>query len=148
MPKLLLFAACEKAMVDQNNVASLMSLLEEINVQVPPGVVPPANAMAPMAWTIFSLWERTPADQGKIFEQRSALMTAAGAIRVETPVAVIELKTDRHRVIGTIMGMPVANPGPHFVKAFIREKGGANWTEAGSYPLTIKWVSTTTPTVH
>lgn len=148
MPKLLLFAACEKAMVDQGNVASLMSLLEEINVQVPPGVVPPTNAMAPMTWTIFSLWEQIPEDQGKKFEQRSALMTPAGATLLETPIAVIELKTPRHRVTSSIMGMPIAHVGGLLVKAFVREKGATNWMEAGSYPITVKWVTTTSPTLH
>lgn len=149
MPRLVLFAACEKAIVDKSNVISLMSLLENINVQIPPGIIPPANALAPMPWTIFSLWQRTDNDHGEAFEQRSALVTAAGATLLETPVALIDFKASPlHRVVSQIVGMPIANAGSHNLKAFIREKGTSNWIEAGTYPLSIQWVSTVAPTVH
>ena len=45
MPKLLLFAACEKTIIDQQTgVVSLLSLLQNINVPMIPGAPVPANA--------------------------------------------------------------------------------------------------------
>jgi hypothetical protein len=148
MPKLLVFAACENVVVDQNNIVSLHSLLENINVQVPPGFIAPPNAGTPIRWFIFSLWQRESSDQGKTFEQRSALVTADGIVVLETPIAVFEIKAPQHRIISQVMGMPISKVGGHLVKTFIREKGDGAWTEAGSYPITINWVDTLTPVVH
>jgi hypothetical protein len=145
MPKLVLYAASEKAIVDQNNVVSLLSLLEHVNVQIPPGTPPPADALAPMSWTIFSLWQSTDDDRGKIFEQRSAFMTAAGTVLMETPVTLIKFKGSFHRVFNQMTGMPIASAGCHLLKAFIREQGITDWTEAGHYPLSIQWVSSFDP---
>jgi hypothetical protein len=142
MPRLVLFAACEKAIVDQTtNVISLMSLLQDINVQLPPGVVPPSNAAIPMNWMIVSVWQQLPEDKGKLFEQRSTLVNHSGVTQMETPVAAFEIKTEFHRVFNQVMGLQIGEAGSRLVKCFLREKG-KDWTEMGTYPISVKWVST------
>jgi hypothetical protein len=149
MPRLVLFAACEKAIVDQTtNVISLMSLLQDINVQIPPGVTPPSNAAIPMPWTIVSVWHQTPDDQNKTFEQRSTLVTHSGVTQMETPIAVFEMKTDSHRIFNQVLGLQIGLAGSRLVKCFLREKGAPNWTEVGTYPFSVKWVSTVRPVVQ
>jgi hypothetical protein len=149
MPRLVLFAACEKAIIDQNtNVLSLMSLLQDINVQLPPGITPPPNTAIPMSWTIVSVWQQAPADQGKTFEQRCTLVTQSGATLMETPVAGFETKTEFHRVINQVMGLHINPVGSRLVKCFMREKSSAHWAETGTYPISIKWVTTGQPVIH
>ncbi len=149
MPRLVLFAACEEAFVDQQtNVLSLMSCLQDINVQIPPGTVVASNAAVPMQWAIVSLFHPTPEDKGKVYEQRSALIDNLGATKLETPVLPFELKAAPHRIIGQINGMPIGSAGPHEIKCLIREKGTTEWNEVGSYPIAVKWVAVVNPTVH
>ena len=149
MPRLVLFAACEKAFVDQQtNVLSLMSLLQDINVQIPPGTIVASNAAIPMHWAVVSMFQPTPEDKGKTYEHRTTLIDNAGAMKLETPISPFELKTDPHRIIGQINGMPIGSEGAHEVNCLIREKGASDWKEIASYPIAVKWVAVVNPTIH
>ncbi len=149
MPRLVLFAACEKALIDQQtNVISLMSLLQVINVQIPPGTVVPSNAAIPMQWATVSIFQPTPDDKDKTYEHRTTLVNNTGVTQLESPISPFELKSEFHRVIGQINGMPIGSAGPHQLKCLIREKGAADWTEVGNYPIAMKWVSVVSPTIH
>lgn len=148
MPTLALFAACEKVIIDQStNVVSLIALLQNVNVQTPPGTVVPANLMLPMQWAALSIWQRLPEDQDKVFEQRSQLVDASGEVKLETPIAVFELKADFHRLVNQIAGMPVGTSGPHRVRCMLREQR-SEWKEAAAYPIHIVWATVNAPTFH
>ena len=150
MPRLLLFVACEKVIVDQRtNMISLMSLLQDVNVQIPPGTpFPPSNAIIPMQWTIVSIFLAEPGDSGKQFEQRSALVNSNNVTLVHTPVAPFAL-TEQYRVTSQINGMPVGNAGRLNVKCYLREKGTNAWQEIGEgYPINIKWQSSPPTIIH
>ncbi len=146
MPKLLLFAPCEKVIVDQNNVLSIVSVLQEVTVTLPTSASPPSDANAPMQWAILAFFQKEPGDDGKTFEQRSALVAHNGSVLLETPVAAFEFKLPHHRVVHQIAGMPIGNAGKHAVKTWLREKGAAQWKEIGEFPLEIKWAQP--PTLH
>jgi hypothetical protein len=149
MPKLVLFAACEKAIVDQTtNVVSLMGLLQDVNLQLPPETVVPSNLMIPMQWTVVSIWQRVLEDKGKTFEQRSQFIDNSGQLKLETPIAAFELKEEFHRVFSQVGAMSVGTAGAHQVKCMLRERGAPDWKETAAYPINIKWLSTPSPTVH
>jgi hypothetical protein len=142
MPKLLIFAACEQVITDLNNTVSLMKLVQEVTAQVPAGVTPPPNTGSMMQWSILSIFEREPADQGKQFETYTAFISSTGDIIFQTPITVFEMKADQHRITNQINGMPVGRVGTHRVKCFLREKGGSHvWAERGSYPIKIQWAT-------
>jgi|SRR5579863_5717515 len=149
MPNLLLFAPCEKVIVDQNNTASLISVLEEVKVQIVGGAPPVPNTIVPMQWSIVSLWEQSSAwDMGRTFEQRTALVSAAGAHLAES-IGTFVFEKPRHRIITQILGMPLTEPGQHKVKIWIRDKADPpkEWKETASFPITIELLSPpTTPT--
>jgi len=149
MPKLVLFAACEKALIDQQtNVVSLMSLLENINVQIPVGADVASNATIPMSWAAATILQPLPEDVGKTFEQRTVFVNNIGVTRLESPIAPFTFKSDLHRIVSNIMGMPIGSAGSHLVKCLLREKGANDWTEMGTYPIQVKWVSVVPPTIH
>lgn len=141
MAKLLLLAACEQAIVDLNNTVSLMKLIGELDVQVPAGVTLPRNAGSPMQWAIVAIFEQESSDQSKKFEQYFALISSSGDILFQSPIAPFELKTEQHRIAVQVNGIPVGHVGKHYVKCYIREKGNTVWSECGSYPIRVKWVS-------
>ena len=151
MPRLLLFAGCEKAIVDQRtNVVSLMSLVHEINVQIPPGAPPPpSSAIIPMQWTIVSIFLAEPGDGGKQFESRATLTKLDGTELFTTPVSLFTIQ-DQHRIFSQVNGMPIGNAGPLLVKCYLRESGVNEWREiAKGYPIVIKWQPPTpAPMVH
>jgi hypothetical protein len=142
MPTLLLFAPCEKVIVDQDDVVSLISILQEANVQLTGADAPPENASAPMQWAIFALWKRDDSDGKDTFEQRAALASASGAILLES-VAILELTQPFQRVVHLIAGLPVGTAGKHAIKLWLRRRADppAEWKEVASFPLTINHIS-------
>src|ERR1700728_1663886 len=127
MPNLLLFAACEKVVIDQlRSVISLLSLLQNINVEMPAGSGPPSKVIA-MQWNTVSIFEMAPEDAGKTFEQHVALINDAGASVLQTPVALFEHKDGQHRIINQINGMPIGIAGSLTLKCYFREKDAAKW---------------------
>ena len=59
MPKLLMFAPCEKVIIDQFNNPTLVSILQQ---WAPDQRDIPENAFAPQRWDVFTLWYRLAED--------------------------------------------------------------------------------------
>ncbi len=149
MPRLVLFAACEKAIIEQNTqVLSLMSLLQDINVQIRPDTVVDPKAAIPIQWVVVSIWQIVQQDQGKAFEQRTQLVTSAEVLKLETPIAPLKLQDKFHRIMNQINGLPIATAGAHRLRCLLREQGATEWTEVGSYPININWQTETNPIIH
>lgn len=149
--RLLLFAACEKVIVDQqSNVISLMSILQNINVQIPPSApLPPLNAVIPMQWTAVSVFLPDPNDVGKQFEQRCILFNSQNAVLVQTPAAPFTMTNEQHRILNQVNGIPIGNAGRLTLKCFLREKGTNAWQEMGDgFPIGVKWISSGSPIIH
>jgi len=146
MPKLLIFAACEKAIVDeQSKVVSLLSLIENINVQFKPGAPPPpSNAAIPMPWAVVSIFKATPGDVGKTFEQRMIMEDGSATVLLQSPVAEFSLKQEgaTHRIINQLNGMHIGTAGSRLLKCYLREKGAPDWREVASYPISVLWQMT------
>jgi len=151
MPRLLVFVACEKAIVDHSNLLSLISLMQEVNIQIPPDATVPAEAQiaAPMPWAIVSVWGRLLSDQGKTFEQRIAMFHSDGTLVFEVPFSTVDFQptapatalTDQHRTIGNSTVIPI-QAGTYSIKTWLREKGQSDWgDELSSYPLKVNRIN-------
>jgi hypothetical protein len=96
--------------------------MQELNIQIPPDTVLPAESkLAPMTWTILSIWEQEPEDQEREFEQRIALTLESGEIVTETPIVVFRMTTPQHRNIGSVFGIPL-EPRSYYIRTWLREK--------------------------
>jgi hypothetical protein len=140
MPNLLFFAPCEKVIIDAGNSSSLITILEEVKIQLIAGTPVPTGTTVPMQWAVLSLWEQSSAwDQGRAFEQRTTLVSPTGKHLVETILS-FTFDKPRFRVVSQIIGMPISEPGPHRVKAWIRDKSDPpkEWREAASFPILIE----------
>lgn len=147
MPNLLFFAPCEKVIVDNGNTCSLISILEEVKVQIIAGTPVPANTTVPMQWAVLALWEQSSGwDHDRAFEERIALISPTGKHLVETVLSFTFDKA-RYRVIAQILGMPISEPGPHRVKTWIRDKSDPpkEWREAASFPILIELLPPPSP---
>jgi hypothetical protein len=137
MPNLLLFAPCEKVLVDQQtNTVSLIGILQELHFKWPPGTPIQANALLPLTWSIITLWqEEEQADAAVEFEQRLMLENAAGTSLFSNDVRWTFTRPS-HRIVATIPGMPISWRRLT-LKLSYHVAGTRDWHEAAAFPMEI-----------
>ena len=147
MPKLIIFAACEKVIVDStDNTISLMTLLGDIQVWVIPGTPVPKGTEAPMHWAAFALWQRDSDDEGKTYQSRCALISASGDLLVESVAPAFEMTRVGHNNTHKFSSFPVWESGKCWLKLWLREAEGTQWAEVASYPIGVIHISPPAPT--
>lgn len=136
MPRLLLFVPCERVIVEEGaNTVSLIALLSDITVSVPPSKPLADDAVTPLRWYSLAIWERAEDDENKQFEQRVALTDPSGKIRLEA-LAPLNIGKGSHRSIGALNGFPIGIPGRLELALFLREQKG-EWKQITAYPLKV-----------
>jgi hypothetical protein len=137
MPKLILFAACERVLIDQRtNSATLIGALEEMHFKLPPGsLVLPANTALPTQWAIFALWQEEPEDVGLEFEQRVTVENATGQIVIYN-IAKFNFQQKRQRVVSNVVGLPYSRQ--LLLNLFCHVAGIPDWGRPlASYPIEV-----------
>ena len=141
MPKLLAYLPCEKVVTEQgSNNVSIISLLETINVIVPPNAPPPPpNSVIPIAWTIFSLWQREEGDTGE-FQCKSVVTSPNGETLLEGSPARwrFENANFRQQIIEKITGFPIWTPGPCQIKMNLKKPGDSDFHEVLSAVIVLQ----------
>jgi hypothetical protein len=143
MPNLLLYAPCEKAIIDANGALSIISILGKLTIAIPPNAPPPpAKALLPMPWAIVTIWQLiSDWEFERTFEQRGYLISEAGTVLMDS-VGQFQFKRDADSNLATVVvylpGFPFS-AGSLKVKIAIREKSDAQkeWRESGSFPLDL-----------
>jgi hypothetical protein len=133
VPKLLLFAPCQRVLFDQHQNISLIEILEQIEVPVPENM--PKGAQAPINWEILVVWSKVPEDEGRTFEQDIMLMAPDGtmASHIKTQFA---MATRMHRNIATIYGFPIAQAGEYSLDLKLKDMQNETvFTLETSFPL-------------
>jgi len=131
MPKLLAYLPCEKVVVeDESKNVSVLSILETVTVSLPGGApAPREKASIPMAWAIFTLWQKEKGESGE-FESKSVLASPAGEPLVETPVSKLEFGPNgRQQVINRMSSFPVGTPGPCQLRLMVKTSRDARFRE-------------------
>lgn len=131
MPKLLAYLPCEKVVVeDESKNVSVLSILETVTVSLPSGSgAPGGNASVPMAWAIFTLWQKEQGETGE-FESKSVLASPGGEPLLETPVSKLEFGTNgRQQVINRMSSFPVGTPGDCRLKLMVKTSRDARFRE-------------------
>src|SRR5262245_42618515 len=111
VPKLLLFVACEKAIVDQQNNISLISVLDEAKVAIPANTTVPEGKrpLVPMRWDAVTLWQKT---DERAYEQRIALFDPSGnAAGLDSTIEVEFEGKNKRRNIAAVYGFPIHEMG-------------------------------------
>jgi hypothetical protein len=137
MPKLLIFAACEKVILDkEHNAASLISVLQTIRVAAP-GKLSGRLVPLPLNWRVFTCWEREPSEEGKSYNQHVQLTAPDGTIRVES-FNLLEFKQRFQRATIKVAGFPIDQPGDYVLRLFLSEAGKSDEErQIATYPLTV-----------
>lgn len=138
MLKPLLFVPCDRVIIGQDNVSSLISIMEAFNVNVRAEL--PPDATTPTLWHVVTYWNRTEEVQGvKAFEQRVDLIRPDGENIGSIPQD-FEVSNEfmNFRNITQIHGFPIGLAGIIRVKLSLREAGENNeWREVAEFPIKI-----------
>ena len=140
MPKLLAYLPCEKVVVEEESKnISVLSILETVNVTLPKGAPAPAQpASIGMAWAIFTLWQKEKGESGE-FESKSALVSPAGALLAETPVAKLGFGSNtRQQIINRMASFPIWTPGACQLKLMVRTSREADFRELANVIVTLR----------
>ncbi len=137
MPRLILFAACEKVIFDTSGPASLVSIFQRMNFPVQQ-VPLPDKAISPNQWSIFALWETKPEEFRQDFCQTIRIYAPDGSLWTEQSTTWRNEQSDDLQVKVSLLvaGMPVWSEGYVQVKVWLDEMP----EEAGSYRFRIKYV--------
>jgi hypothetical protein len=135
MPSLYAFVICEKVILDQNMIASLISLFTQINVDVPAEV--PPNAVVPKEWSVFVSWDWEPTDAGREYLNRIQILHPDGTVFLETPNFAFTMQPGRKQQINIpVLGIPIGQPGRCAVRLTL-EHNGAVVVEPQSIYLSV-----------
>lgn len=137
MPKLLVFAPCEKVIIDTENNASVITILQEVSLDVQIADKLP-DAAVPITWYVFALWMRQSEEEvGRRFEESCDLIIPGGktiAIARNT----FTMPERSHRSVVKVLGFPIfRTPGEAELKLSIREAEGGESREVASFPLLL-----------
>src|SRR3984893_8649768 len=138
MLKLLVYAPCEKVIVATDQTVSIISMMESVRVNVTEGF--PADALAPIRWSILSLWKRDqeilkPVEIEEISEvvRPDGTVAAGGTSRFTV--------TNEHLFYRSLVHVPVFPIGlPGFVKVKCRIRQTnpeTEWTEFAEVRLLL-----------
>ncbi|MFN8483794.1 MAG: hypothetical protein U0768_12210 [Anaerolineae bacterium] len=138
MPKLVLFAPCDKAIVDQEtNSLSLIAILENIRVPIVDGITVPADTSAPLTWACVSMWQRIEGDANKEFEQRICLLLPDGQEAIES-ITSFQMTDLYMRSVLRVNGFPVGQEGEHTLRLAVRETGAEPvWRTVADFVLNV-----------
>lgn len=113
MPRLILLAACEKVIIDQNQLPSVIGIFQAMKFQLQ-GAPLPDNAVSPMKWSIFSLWKHTAEENGVQFTQHIEILKPDGEVFGVASRAVFTAQgaeQSQSKVFVDVFGLPVGQPG-------------------------------------
>lgn len=69
MPRLLVFAACDRILIDDSGIPSLISIVDEFTLTIKGDTKIGRDAVGPTQWAIYTKWEKTSGDDDKEFVQ-------------------------------------------------------------------------------
>lgn len=117
-----IFVACEKAILGNDGVASLIALFTKIIANIPEGTEIPKNAVVPKDWAIFSMWNTEPGD-----EKRECFICTEIVYPDKTPFLILPkskmvLEQSKKSQVGIqVQGFPIGQEGSYTVRTWIEE---------------------------
>jgi hypothetical protein len=113
MPSLYAFVVCDKVILDQSGLASLISLFSIITAGLPTesSEIPP-NAVAPKEWAVFTSWDWEPGDEGKEYTHRTQILHPDGTLFLQIPdVRFIMQPGRKQQITSPVLAIPIGQRG-------------------------------------
>lgn len=139
MPRLILFAPCERLIVGgEDNTLTMVAIMSEIyaNVPFPLDQPLPENASIPMRWYFGSLWMVGAEEHGKPFVQRIELKSEDGKVLLSSMMPFTMDKVFMRCIIH-IQGFPISKPGMLKASLAVRAESAVEWSEVADFPMLL-----------
>lgn len=138
--KLVLFAACDKVLVDQDRNLSLILIHHTVHLVIPSGQVVPPNAMLPKEWYVTATWHANADEVGRNFTQIIEFDSPTGsAILPRVAVGPFSFTvTGERRHVNTISlhAFPGGQQGMFAIRTWLEEHG-SRATDISTYEVKI-----------
>jgi hypothetical protein len=141
MPNLMLFTICDRVIIDENGVASLIGLFNQIHSVVAVGTEVPASAVAPKEWFTFCIWGWEEKDGDKEFQQIFELTYPDGTQFSEARLSFKMIPNRNHQVRVPQVGFPIGQVGPYKLRTQLLE-GGKVIVEPGPLKIEVSRLNT------
>ena len=138
--RLQLFTACEKVLLNETRLPSLIVLLQELQAHVVPMQDLPKDAVVPKEWALIGMWLPTPDDVGKEFVQRFDITWPDGSHFMDYRLPFKVNNTSPATNYVNIVGIPIGQVGAVTLRSWVELQGTAV-TEVVSVPLLVKHVA-------
>jgi len=137
MPKVLIFAVCEKALIDVRQLPSLISIFQRMQIMLQDAPMP-EGATSPVRWDVFTLWQHTEEEVGTEFRQRVVAYKPNGQPFIESFANfTIQSKDDlQSKNVFEMFGIPIEEEGMIRVVTFL----GDSEEPIAEYSFAIKYV--------
>lgn len=134
----MIFAPCERVIISNDNLASIISVMESVQISVPADL--PVDALVPLNWAILSLWRRDEDTDVPIeFEEQCEVIRQDGIVAlVARTLFTVTNSNTIYRTVITFPALPVGRPGTIWIKDRIRQTNHqTDWVVSAEFPLII-----------
>jgi hypothetical protein len=122
MPQLYTFVVCDKVIIDEVGVASLITLFSTVTLSMAGEI--PSDALAPKEWAIFAIWDYESADEGKEYNQVVQLLLPDRTSFLERLETKFVMRPGRKQQIkNPVLGFPVGQQGNVTVRLWLEHAG-------------------------
>jgi hypothetical protein len=137
LPRLLLFAPCQKGIIDKNeSTVSMISLINGVTV-ARLGEEIDENAVLPYSWCAVSAWFKEAEDEGANFEDLVELVSPDGNVLVRSMIP-FTLPARIHQNLHNSFGFPAGRAGIYTLRLSIRRVPNENgWSVVSEYPIEV-----------
>ena len=116
--------ACEKVLLEKDDIASIIRLFNKVVLAVPADTEIPLNGVAPNEWSIYSAWDAEPGDEVKSNFVCIQILYPDGSVFGESRKVEMNVESKkRSQVAVKIIGFPVGQPGAHTVRCWVDQGG-------------------------
>jgi hypothetical protein len=137
MPILALFTVCEKVIIEDNGMPSLITLFTRIATTPNIGAEIPSNALAPKEWAIFTAWDWEKDDEGVRYTQAIEVRVPDGKVFADIKTNFVIERDKRQQVRVPLVGFPIGQRGDCTVHLWLR-RGSTLVTEAAPVRITVE----------
>ncbi len=144
MPKLFLFAPCERVIISQEGPLSLITLIEGLNASFPEEEYANLSddAVSQITWHIVVKWSREfdENEEPGHWQQRVQVSTPNGRVSTDITTDIDLVKNLGIRSIVRVNGFPVKPLGICKITLSLRKAGDedAAWEEIATFPVKIQ----------
>jgi hypothetical protein len=136
MPKLLLFAPCEKVLQDATGPVSLISVVEKIEARVPAGVDLPRAL--PFRMQTVAIWNLEQSEVGQ-YETMTELAAAGAKPSLQTEATILGRGGAGAKIFVPLDLIPAIEGRLEFRVSY-RKIGDPEWILATTYPIELSLV--------